>query len=217
MKTDAQLQQDVMAELKWEPAVHATQIGVEVQDGVVTLSGEVGSYIEKWNAERAAQRVSGVTALAIDLKVKLLPLDKRSDSDIAASVRNVLSWSKSFPANAIKVLVEDGWVTLSGQVQWHYQSNDAAEIVRFIRGVVGVSNQITLEPRPSASAVKSDIVAAINRHAIADAKKIAVEVMGSEVTLTGHVQSWAERELVLHSVWRSPGVHKIIDKMSFAY
>ncbi|MEO8341904.1 MAG: BON domain-containing protein, partial [Nitrospirota bacterium] len=117
MKTDSQLQQDVMAELKWEPSVHAAQIGVEVKDGVVTLAGGVASYYEKYNAERAAQRVRGVKALAVELKIKTSELGKRADSDIAQAAKNVLGWTTSVPADAVKVMVEDGWLTLSGDVE----------------------------------------------------------------------------------------------------
>lgn len=217
MKTDSQLQQDVMAELKWEPAVHAAQIGVEVRDGVVTLAGEVSSYVEKWNAERAAQRVAGVKALAIEMKVKLSQLGERTDADIASSAKNVLSWTNSLPTDAIQVLVEGGWLTLSGNVPWQYQRKDAADSVRFLSGVVGVSNQISVKPAPSAPLVKADIEAAIQRRATADAKTIGVQVVGTDITLTGTVRSWAERELANHSAWSSPGVHKVIDKMTLAF
>jgi osmotically-inducible protein OsmY len=217
MKTDSQLQQDVMAELKWEPAVHAAQIGVEVKDGVVTLAGEVSSYAEKWNAERAAQRVNGVKALAVEMKVKLSEFGKRTDADIARSAGNILSWTTSPPADAIKVLVEGGWLTLSGDVEWQYQRQDAVDSVRYLSGVTGVSNQIAIKPSLSASVVKSDIEAALKRRAAADAKTIAVEVKGADVTLTGTVHSWAERELATRSAWGSSGVGKVVDKMTLVY
>jgi osmotically-inducible protein OsmY len=214
MKTDSQLQQDVMAELKWEPSVHATQVGVEVKDGVVTLVGEVGTYAEKWDAERAAQRVNGVKALAIELKVKLAQFGERTDSDIAKSAKNILSWTGSLPTDAIKVLVEGGWLTLSGEVEWQYQRQAAADSVRNLLGVTGVSNQIAIKPAVSASVVKSDIEAALKRSATADSKTIAVSVKGADVTLTGTVHSWAERDLATHSAWGSAGVLKVIDKLS---
>jgi len=217
MKTDSQLQQDVSAELAWEPSVHAAQIGVEVKDGVVTLAGEVGSYTEKWNAERAAQRVSGVNALAIELKVKLSAPGKRTDADIARSVENSLEWSTSVPSGAVKVMVEGGWVTLSGELDWHYQKLAAAESIRYLLGVTGVSDQIAVKPKASVSAVKADIEAALKRSAAADAKKISVEVNGSEVTLTGKVHSWSERETATTSAWGTPGVRKVIDKMTLVY
>ena len=213
MKTDSQLQQDVMAELKWEPAVHAEQIGVEVRDGVVTLAGEVSSYVEKWNAERAAQRVSGVKALAVELKVKLSEFGQRTDADIAESAKNILCWTSSLPADAVKVLVEGGWLTLTGNVEWQYQRQDAADSVRYLLGVTGVSNQIAIKPSLSASVVKSDIEAALKRRAATDAKAIAVEVNGGEVTLTGSVHSWSERDLATRSAWGSAGVRNVVDKM----
>ena len=217
MKTDAQLQQDVMAELKWEPAVHAAQIGVEVKDGVVTLAGEVSSYSEKWNAERAAQRVSGVKALAVEMKVKLSEFGKRTDADIAESAKNILCWTSSLPEDAVKVLVEGGWLTLSGNVEWQYQRQDAADSVRYLSGVTGVSNQIAIKPSLSTSVVKSDIEAALKRRAAADAKTIAVEVKGADVTLTGTVHSWAERDLATRSAWGSSGVRNVVDKMNLVY
>jgi osmotically-inducible protein OsmY len=217
MKTDSQLQQDVIAELKWEPSVHAAQIGVEVKDGVVILAGEVNSYSEKMTAERAAQRVSGVNALAVELKVKLPGTGKRTDADIARSVEQTLEWSTSVPVGAIKVLVEAGWVRLTGDVDWRYQKVAAADGVRHLQGVTGVSDQIGVKPKATVSAVKSDIEAALKRSAAADAKKISVAVRGSEVTLTGTVSSWAERETATTSAWGTPGVRQVTDKMTLAY
>ena len=217
MKTDSQLQQDVMAELKWEPAVHAEQIGVEVKNGVVTLAGEVGTFTEKWNAERAAQRVNGVKALAVEMKVKLSEFGKRTDADIAESAKNILSWTSSLPADAVKVMVEGGWLTLSGDVEWQYQRQDAAHGVRFLAGVTGVSNQIAIKPSLSGTVVKSDIEAALKRRAAADAKTIAVDVKGGDVTLTGTVHSWAERDLATRSAWGSSGVRNVVDKMNLVY
>ncbi|MDH4391059.1 MAG: BON domain-containing protein [Aquabacterium sp.] len=215
MKTDAQLQQDVMAELTWEPAVHATQIGVEVKNGVVTLAGEVGSYAEKRHAERAAQRVTGVKALAVEMKVKLSALSERSDADIAASARNILSWTGTLPADAVKVMVEGGWLTLSGDVEWQFQRQNAAQSVRDLSGVTGVSNQIAIKPALSAKVIKADIEAALKRRAAADATSIAVEVQGGDVTLTGTVHSWAERDLATRSAWGSAGVRHVVDKLSY--
>ena len=217
MKTDAQLQQDVMAELKWEPAVHAAQIGVEVKDGVVTLAGEVSSYAEKWHAERAAQRVHGVKALAVEMEVKLSEFGRRTDADIAQSATNILSWTSPLPAQTFKVLVEGGWLTLSGDVEWQYQRQGAADSVRGLQGVKGVSNQIAVRPRLSAGVVKSDIEAALSRRAASDAGTIGVGVSGTEVTLTGTVHSWAERDLARRSAWGTAGVGNVVDKMTLVY
>lgn len=217
MKTDSQLQSDVSAELKWEPQVTASQIGVQVKDGVVTLSGEVSSFAEKWNAERAAQRVSGVNALAVDLKVKLTEFGGRTDADIARSVENVLSWSATIPKDSVKVMVEDGFITLSGEVDWQFQRLAAAASVRFLLGVTGVSDQIAIKPKLKVRVVKADIEAALRRTAVADAKKIHVDVEGSDVTLTGKVHNWVERETVTTSAWGTPGVRSVIDKMTLDY
>ena len=217
MKTDSQLQQDVMAELDWEPAVHAAQIGVEVKDGVVTLAGEVSSYAEKLNAEHAAQRVTGVKALAVEMKVKIPGFGQRTDADIADSAKTILNWTSSLPADSVKVMVESGWLTLTGDVEWQYQRQDAEDRVRYLSGVTGISNQIAIKPSLSAKVVKSDIEAALKRRAAADAATIAVSVKGADVTLTGNVHSWAERDLATHSAWGSAGVHKVIDKMNLVY
>ncbi len=217
MKTDSQLQQDVMAELKWEPSVHASQIGVEVKDGVVTLAGEVSSFAEKWNAERAAQRVHGVKALAVEMNVKLSGMGMRSDADIAESAKNILSWSSAFPESAVKVLVEGGWLTLSGEVEWQYQRQSAADSLRHLAGVTGVSNQIAIKPMLSATAVKTDIESALKRRATSDSKAITVSVNGDEVTLGGSVKSWSERDLATRSAWGTSGVRHVVDKMNLVY
>lgn len=217
MKTDLQLQQDVLAELKWEPAVDAAQIGVEVKNGVVTLDGQVASCAAKWHAERAAQRVWGVKALATALRVQLPGPSRRSDADIAGSVENVLEWTSSLPAGAVKVMVEGGWVTLSGDVDWQYQKQAATDGVRHLMGVVGVSNQIGIKPPLSAPLVKSGIEAALKRSATADRQKICVAVHGTDLTLSGTVQSWAERETVTIAAWRTPGVTNVVDMMTLAH
>lgn len=217
MKTDAQLQQDVIAELAWEPSVDAAQIGVEVNDGIVTLAGHVSSYAEKWDAERAAHRVSGVRALAVEMDVALPALSKRTDGDIARSAENVLQWMANLPKDCVKVMVEDGWITLTGKVDWDYQRQAAAKAVRYLMGVKGVSDQIAIKPNVSVSAVKSDIEAALKRRATADAQNISVEVRGNDVTLSGTVHSWSERELAKHSAWGTPGVRNVVDDMTVAY
>jgi len=217
MKTDSQLQQDISAELKWEPSIHAARTGVEVKDGVVTLAGQVDSYSEKWNAERAAQRVAGVKAMTTELKVHLTGLSKRTDADVAEAVENVLEWTSSLPAGAIKVMVEGGWVTLSGDVDWQYQRQAATDSVRYLMGVTGVSDQISIKPSVTATAVKSDIEAALKRTSIADAKKISVAVNGSDVTLSGTVHSWDERDTATNSAWGTPGVRNVVDRMTLAF
>jgi|ERR1022692_415587 osmotically-inducible protein OsmY len=217
MKTDKQVQQDVIAELSWEPSVNAAQIGVEVKDGIVTLAGHVSSYAEKWNAERAAQRVSGVKAVAIEMDVKLAGSSKRNDADIARAADNVLQWTTYLPKDRVKVMVENGWITLSGDVDWEYQRRGVADGVRHLMGVIGVSDNIAIKPKVSMSAVKADIEAALKRRATADAQKISVDVLGADVTLSGTVHSWSERDLARDSAWGSTGVRKVIDNMTIGY
>jgi osmotically-inducible protein OsmY len=217
MKTDTQIQQDVIAELSWEPSVNAAHIGVEVSAGIVTLAGHVTNYTEKLNAERAAQRVHGVKALAVEMDVTLPSASKRTDSDIAQSVNNVLRWTTYLPVDHIKVKVESGRIALSGEVEWDYQRSGAADAVRHLLGVTGVDNQITLKPAASASVVKADIEAALKRRAQRHSEAISVEVAGSDVTLTGVVNSWAERNLARNSAWGAPGVRNVNDNMTVTF
>ena len=217
MKSDTKIQTDVTDELNWEPSIKAAQIGVEVTDGIVTLSGHVGSFAEKWNAERVAQRVAGVKALTVEIEVKLPGPSKRTDVDIARSAENVLMWTTGVAKDSVKIMVENGWVTLSGTVDWGFQRDNAAAAVRYLMGVTGVSNAIVIKPKVSLSAVKADIEAALKRRARAHAQKISVEVHGDDVTLSGTVDSWAERELAEHSAWGTPGVRKVVDNITIAY
>lgn len=213
MKTDLQLQQDVSAELRWDPAVHAAQIGVRAHDGVVTLTGEVGSHAEQWAAEVAARRVVGVRALVADMSVKRSALGLRTDADIAASAYHAISWTHGVPASAIQVMVDDGWVTLLGTVSWQFQREAAAAAVRGLWGVTGLSNQIHVDPAPGGLPVREDIEAAIHRLALGEHVHPQVDVQGADVTLTGAVPGWAERDLVMRSVWSSPGVRRVVDHL----
>jgi osmotically-inducible protein OsmY len=217
MKTDLQLQQAVIDELNWEPSVQSSQIGVIVKDGVVTLDGEVSSYPEKWSAERAAQRVTGVQALAVGLEVKLGSLGKRSDTDIARSAQTALNWCSTCPPDSVQLLVEQGWITLSGSVEWHFQKQAAVDALRDLVGVTGVSDQISIAPKVLSTVVKADIEAALKRKANSDAQDIRVDVHGADVTLSGTVHSWAERELARHSAWGTRGVRQVVDNMAMAH
>ena len=161
--------------------------------------------------------MSGVNALAVDLTVKLSGLGARTDADIARSAENALEWSTSVPNGAIKLMVEKGFVTLSGHVDWQYQRLAAVDCARFLTGVTGISDQIAIKPLVKVSAVKADIETALKRTALADAKKIHVEMDGSVVTSTGKVQSWAERETATTSAWGTPGVRSVIDEMTLDY
>jgi osmotically-inducible protein OsmY len=217
MKTDHQLQLDVMAELSWEPSVNAEDIGVEVKDGIVTLAGHVESYAEKIDAERATMRVSGVKALAVEMDVKLPGSSTRNDVDIARSINNALQGTTYLPENSVKVKVETGWVTLSGEVTWEFQRQAAITAVRYLLGVKGVNDHLVIRPKVSAPVVKADIEAALKRRAQRDANEISVSVQGTDVTLSGRVHSWSERELATHTAWSSPGVKSVVDNITLAY
>lgn len=216
MKTDSRLQEEVIAELAWEPSVHAARIGVEVNDGVVTLDGQVDSYAEKCGAERAAQRVSGFQPVVTSLQVQIPGPTQRTDGDIAAAAQSALDWTCTLPAGPLAVVVESGWVTLSGDVNWQFQKQAAADGVRALKGVVGIHNRINITPSVSAHAVKSDIEAALKRGSITDAGTISVGVSGSEVTLGGTVQSWSDRETAANTAWGMPGVLNVVDAMRLA-
>lgn len=217
MKTDKELKNDILAELRWEPSVNAEQIGVEVKDGIVTLAGHVNSYVEKWAAEQAVQKVSGVRALAIEMDVKLPGASQRNDADIALSAESALEWTTNLPKDSIRVQVEGGWVTLSGDVEWEYQRREAKGAVRNLMGVRGISNNILIKSTISAKGVKTDITDALKRRAIIDSQKITVEVHGADVTLSGTVDNWAERELAMHSAWSAAGVKNVQNNIIVSY
>jgi len=209
MKNDSELQRDVLDELKWEPAVTAAHIGVTAKQGIVTLTGHVPSYVEKTHAEMAATRVYGVKAVANELDVKLPGSLKRTDEDIAASCANGLAENYSVPNDKVKCLVRDGWVTLSGQVDWYFQKMAAEDSVRYLAGVRGISNNVTLKPRVSGEAIKKQIEAAFKRSAEIDSSRVFVETEGSSVTLSGRVHSFAERMEATHAAWAAPGVTSV--------
>jgi osmotically-inducible protein OsmY len=230
MKTDKQLQHDVLAELEWEPSIDATQVGVAVVDGIVTLTGSVKSFSDKWGIEHSAQQVDGVRSLAIGIDVMLPGMHERSDADIARAAENVLQWMTYAAPDRIKVKVEKGWITLTGTLDAEHQRHAAQVAVRHLMGVTGVSDQMTtsarahfdLGPAPSAettanlssSEVKQGIVDALNRRAKTSTESIAVEVDGQHVTLRGNVNSWAERELAKRSAWSTQGVTQVTDYMT---
>ena len=217
MKNDVDLQRDVFDELKWEPAVHSTDIGVIVKDGVVTLEGVVDSYPEKWAAERAAKRVSGVKALALELEVKLPGSGKQTDADIAEAAENALKWDVLVPQDRIKVTVEKGFLTLEGQVDWEFQRSAAKRAVQYLTGVKGVANAITVKPKVAPTDVKAQIEAALKRNAILDAQQIKVQADGGKVTLRGNVRSWAERDEAEAAAWAAPGVNEVTDFIAVTY
>lgn len=217
MKTDIQLQHDVIAELKWDTSINAAQIGVEVNSGVVTLSGHVDKYSEKWAAERAALKVTGVKALAIEIEVVLPFTNNRRDSDIACTAETVLMWTTNWPKDHVQVMVENGWVTITGELDFAYQKESASNAVINLMGVKGISNQIVIRPTLTSSSVKSDIQAALKRRALTDAEEIMVSVDGGSVTLSGKVHSWSERDMVKYLVRNTHGVTDVYNNISIAY
>jgi osmotically-inducible protein OsmY len=217
MKNDSDLQRDVFDELKWEPAVHSEDIGVTVKDGVVTLAGVVDSYPEKWAAERAAKRVAGVKALALELQVKLPGSGGRTDADIARAAENALAWDVFVPRDRIKVTVENACASLEGEVESQYQRLSAEQAVHRLAGLKAIFNQITVKPKVEPTQVKEKIEAAFKRSAILDAQRIKVQAEGGKVTLSGSVRSWAEREEAMSAAWAAPGVNEVKDLIAVTF
>jgi osmotically-inducible protein OsmY len=205
---------DVTEELKFEPSVDEKEIGVGVQSGVVTLTGKVPSFAEKFAAERAVERVSGVRAVADDLQVKLTPANSRSDTDVALAAVHALAWDMEVPDDKIKVKVVNGWVTVEGHAEWHFQKAAAERAVRFLTGVKGVTNLIAISPKVSPTDVMKRIEDAIKRSAELDAKRVFVEAEGSKVTLRGTVRSWAERDEAERAAWAVSGVSDVEDRIT---
>jgi osmotically-inducible protein OsmY len=212
--TDLELKKKVEDELNWEPSVNAAEIGVAVKSGIVTLSGNISSYWQKFSAERAAARVSGVKAVVNELEVRLPTSSERTDEDIARAAVNHLNWAVSVPADRIKVTVSKGWITLAGTVEWNYQRVAAENAVRHLIGVKGVSNLIEVKPQVSKGEVKAAIEAALKRSAELDASRITVETDGDRVILRGTVRSWAERNEAQRAAWKAPGVRMVDNRIT---
>lgn len=213
MKTDFELQRDVLDELAFEPSVDAAEIGVSVENGVVILNGAVKSLNEKWAVERAAQRVKGVAALTDGLIVKLAGDSCRSDSDIARAALNALDWNPAVPCKQVKIVVEHGWITLEGTVDFRFQRDAAEMAVTHLRGVRGVSNLLTVQPQISSADIKAQIESALERAAQVDAEKIKVVTTGSTITLKGEVRTWAERKEAERAAWAAPGVSQVYNEL----
>ena len=213
-KSDTEIKNDVLSELKYEPSVKISDIGVLVKDGTVTLNGFATSYGEKYDAVKVTKRVAGVRAIADDIEVKFPESMKRNDGDIATAAANNIEWlSWTLPGKTVQVTVREGWITLEGQVEWWYQKDAAENTVRYLSGVKGVSNQITIKPKLSATKVEDAIEAAFKRSALVDAEKIEVETSGNKVTLTGKVRNYGERDEAERVAWAAPGVYSVDNKL----
>ena len=213
-RTDAEIQSDVQAELKWEPRVQAPEIGVAVKDGIVTLTGWVDSYMKRWAAEEAAHRVRGVKAVANDIEVRLGVGAERTDQEIAAAAARALQWDAVLVPEQIDVTVSKGWITLKGTVDWQYKRQEAERVVRKLAGVKGVSNLIEVKPKLQPAEIKKQVEDALVRSAQTDAERITVEVDGRKVILKGTVRAWAEREEAERAAWKAPGVTAVDNRIS---
>lgn len=203
------LKQAVLDALRYEPSVNASDIGVTVDAGVVTLNGHVSTFLEKRRAERAASSVKGVRAIAENVEVRVPFEMKRGDGDIATAALDPLSWTSFVPKDAIKVKVEKGWVTLTGHVEWHYQKDAAADAVRGLHGVVGISNDIMLQPSVNATGISDAIGHALHRSWFWEPNTVVVTANGGKVTLTGTVHSWQDREMAESTAWGAAGASAV--------
>lgn len=209
MKTDVELKKDVMAELSWDPLVPETRVGVAVSDGVVTLTGHLDTYAQKVATRRAVERVSGVKAIAMELNVVPLGEHERSDTEIAAAVQHAVGWNTSLPKDRIRVTVEKGWVTLGGELDWDFQRRALERLVRPLKGVIGLIDNITLKPAIAPTDLSTRIQDALTRQAARDARRIEVTTEGGTVNLRGRVHSWAERSAAEGAAWSAPGVSRV--------
>lgn len=213
--TDSQLRQNVIDELEFDPSLDAAHIGVAVDHNVVSLTGHVNSYAEKVAAIAAVRRVSGARAIAENIEVRYPAQHKTADDQIAKRACDILDWDMFVPKGAVDVLVQDGWITLSGNVDWYYQRTAAEDDMRKLSGVCGVTNTIAVEPRVDPTNVKHKIEAALERHTELEAKAIRVSVKGGNtVVLEGKVDNWDERRAVEHAAWSAPGVAYVEDRLT---
>lgn len=214
--SDRSVRQDILEELEFEPSIDAAHIGVAVADGVVTLTGYVGSYAEKTMAESVVRRVRGVRAIAEEIEVRFPARKKTADDEIAKRALAIIGWDTTLPDEAIQVKVQHGWITLSGEVEWHFQRTAAENAVRKLSGVFGVINMITVRPRIDAGDIKQRIENALRRSAELEADAIRVTVVGSKVTLEGKVNAWREREVAERAAWAAAGVSAVDDRLTIA-
>lgn len=216
MKSDIELQRDVMDEILWDPILHAAEIGVIVKQGVVTLIGAVKNYAEKVAAEQAAKRVKEVKSVVMDLSIRITNESKRSDEEIAGAALNALKWSSFVPEDRVKLKVKDAWITVTGEVEWQFQKESVTSAVEHLVGVRGVTNFIKVKPSLNAILVKDVIKKALERSADIDANSIDIQLSGGKILLTGKVRSWGQRKEVERAVWATPGVTEVNDQLTIA-
>ena len=212
--TDNDLKQHVQSALDWEPSLDAKDIGVSVDEAVVTLRGNVASYAAKVTAERVALRVYGVKAVANDLAVHLVSAFERTDTEIAQAALNALKWHTTVPDDRVTLTVKDGWITLAGTVDWQYQKDAAARAIRDLTGVQAVTNDIRVKPHVKTTDVRDKIEAAFKRSAEIDARRVNVTTQNGKVILSGNVHSWAERQEAERAAWAAPGVSHVDDRLT---
>ena len=212
-KTDTELQNDVLSELKYEPSIKVTDIGVLVKNGTVTLNGYATSYNEKWQAVHDVKRVAGVKAIADDIEIQLPDSYHRTDGDIAEAAINQIDWSTTIPQGTVMVTVHNGWISLEGEVEWWYQKNAAGSLVKQMAGVKGVSNSISISPKVTKKEVETDIKSAFKRSAMLDAKHIRVETSGNNVVLHGQVRNYSEYDEAERVAWSEPGVSSVDNRL----